>query len=136
MGYTFGAVGPGAYFRRREYRHMATTGPKSTRKAAPKKAVKKSVKKAAKKTTVKKTAAKKTVKAASTRQAGARRKAAPTKTAPAKTAAGRRAAPAAVDRHSMIAEAAYYRAERSGFTGDPMEHWLAAEAEIDLGRGG
>jgi hypothetical protein len=35
-------------------------------------------------------------------------------------------------RHRMIAEAAYLRAERRGFKGgDPLEDWLAAEAEID-----
>ena len=32
----------------------------------------------------------------------------------------------------MIAEAAYYRAEARGFReGDPVQDWLAAEAEID-----
>ncbi len=32
----------------------------------------------------------------------------------------------------MIAEAAYYRAERRGFaTGGEMEDWVQAEAEID-----
>ena len=35
-------------------------------------------------------------------------------------------------RHRMIAEAAYYRAEARGFReGDPVQDWLAAEAEID-----
>jgi hypothetical protein len=35
-------------------------------------------------------------------------------------------------RHEMIAEAAYYRAEKRGFqNGDPVFDWLAAEAEID-----
>ena len=34
-------------------------------------------------------------------------------------------------RQSMIAEAAYYRAERRGFQGgDPVVDWLAAEREI------
>ena len=34
-------------------------------------------------------------------------------------------------RQSMIAEAAYYRAEQRGFqSGDPVEDWLAAEREI------
>ena len=32
----------------------------------------------------------------------------------------------------MIEEAAYYRAEKRGFSGgDPVADWLAAEAEID-----
>lgn len=35
------------------------------------------------------------------------------------------------ERHAMIAEAAYYRAEQRGFTGDPHMDWLEAEAEID-----
>jgi hypothetical protein len=35
-------------------------------------------------------------------------------------------------RHHMIAEAAYFRAERRGFSrGDPIEDWLGAEAEIE-----
>ena len=35
-------------------------------------------------------------------------------------------------RLSMIAEAAYFRAERRGFrSGDPMTDWIEAEAEID-----
>ena len=36
------------------------------------------------------------------------------------------------DRYRMIGEAAYYRAEQRGFIGgDPLQDWLAAEAEID-----
>ncbi|MDA8364433.1 MAG: DUF2934 domain-containing protein [Gammaproteobacteria bacterium] len=36
------------------------------------------------------------------------------------------------ERRRMIAEAAYYRAERRGFAGgDPVEDWLTAEAEIE-----
>ena len=31
---------------------------------------------------------------------------------------------------SMVEEAAYYRAERSGFSGDPQDHWASAEKEI------
>ncbi|HXV77304.1 MAG TPA: DUF2934 domain-containing protein [Candidatus Polarisedimenticolaceae bacterium] len=35
-------------------------------------------------------------------------------------------------RHEMIAEAAYYRAERRGFVGgDPADDWREAEAEVD-----
>lgn len=35
-------------------------------------------------------------------------------------------------RHQMIAEAAYFRAEERGFAvGSEVEDWLAAEAEID-----
>ncbi|MHB8354225.1 MAG: DUF2934 domain-containing protein [Burkholderiales bacterium] len=37
-----------------------------------------------------------------------------------------------LDREGMIAEAAYYLAERRGFEGgDPIANWLEAEAEID-----
>jgi uncharacterized coiled-coil DUF342 family protein len=36
-------------------------------------------------------------------------------------------------REQMIAEAAYYRAERRGFcTGDPLTDWLESETEIDI----
>jgi hypothetical protein len=34
-------------------------------------------------------------------------------------------------RRRMIAEAAYYRAQRRGFRGDPVRDWAEAEAEID-----
>jgi hypothetical protein len=59
-----------------------------------------------------------------------RRKTSRTKTAPAPAAT-------AVDitahaRHGMIAEAAYLRAERRGFSpGYELDDWLAAEAEVD-----
>lgn len=32
--------------------------------------------------------------------------------------------------YCMIAEAAYYHAEKHGFMGDPVQEWIAAEAEI------
>ena len=39
-------------------------------------------------------------------------------------------------RHAMIAEAAYYRAERRGFApGCELEDWLQAEAELALHAG-
>jgi hypothetical protein len=38
----------------------------------------------------------------------------------------------AANREALIAEAAYYRAEQRGFQGgDPVQDWLAAEAEVD-----
>jgi len=38
----------------------------------------------------------------------------------------------AAERARMIAEAAYYRAQRRGFSnGDPVRDWAEAEAEID-----
>lgn len=40
-------------------------------------------------------------------------------------------------RHRMIAEAAYFMAERRGFSGgDPVQDWLEAEAEITVMLGG
>jgi len=37
-----------------------------------------------------------------------------------------------VDRHQMIQEAAYYRAESRNFIGgDPVEDWIAAEIEVE-----
>ncbi len=40
--------------------------------------------------------------------------------------------PTPEERHRMIAAAAYFRAEKRGFNGqDPVNDWLAAEAEID-----
>lgn len=45
---------------------------------------------------------------------------------------GRAGAISGEQRRRMIAEAAYYRAERRGFAGaDPVADWLTAEAEID-----
>ena len=37
----------------------------------------------------------------------------------------------ASERHQMIAEAAYLRAEAQGFASDQHEDWLMAEAEVD-----
>lgn len=34
-------------------------------------------------------------------------------------------------RHTMIEEAAYFKAEREGFQGDQLGYWLAAEKEVD-----
>jgi hypothetical protein len=59
---------------------------------------------------------------------------------PAKTTRARKSATKTVRRgdvsddmrRSMIAQAAFLRAERRGFTGgDEIEDWLAAEAEVD-----
>lgn len=57
----------------------------------------------------------------------------PRKRTPRK-AASRSTAPIQVtpeERQKMIEQAAYFRAEKAGFTGDPHEHWLAAEKEVD-----
>ena len=43
-----------------------------------------------------------------------------------------RTSPLSAERHQMIAQAAYFRAEQRGFAGgQEVEDWLAAEAEID-----
>ena len=34
------------------------------------------------------------------------------------------------ERLKMIEQAAYFRAEKAGFSGDSHAHWLAAEAEV------
>ena len=40
--------------------------------------------------------------------------------------------PTSEERHRMIAQTAYFQAERRGFAeGDPIKDWLAAEAEIE-----
>lgn len=61
----------------------------------------------------------------------------PKKTAaPKKPAATKRTAAAKItvtpeQRYCMIAEAAYFHAERRGFRGDPVKDWVAAEKEIE-----
>jgi len=59
--------------------------------------------------------------------------------APKKSAAsGKRAAGATKttftkkERFRMVAEAAYFRAERQGFMGDPVQDWIEAENEISM----
>jgi hypothetical protein len=59
----------------------------------------------------------------------------PSATKPAKKTAAKRTSsfdpPQEPQWHRMIAEAAYYRAEKRGFAGDQsLEDWLAAEEEI------
>ena len=45
---------------------------------------------------------------------------------------GPAAMPADEERHRMIAEAAYFRAERRGFVpGNELEDWLQAEADVE-----
>jgi hypothetical protein len=52
--------------------------------------------------------------------------------APAKLNPGKSAKKvSAGDRQAMIRDAAYFKAMQSGFNGDCLEHWLAAEKEID-----
>lgn len=35
------------------------------------------------------------------------------------------------ERFRMIEQAAYFRAEKTGFSGNPAEHWASAEKEVD-----
>ena len=83
-----------------------------TKKKAPaKKAVKK---KAVNKKAVKKTVVKKKV--------------------PAKKAAAKKKSKKVVSaekRYKMIQDAAYYMAEKSGFSGNTLDHWTKAEKQID-----
>lgn len=98
---------------------MATTktvANKSTTAAAAKPAAKKP---AAAKPAAAKAPAKKAATAATKKPAAAKR---------APTAKQMNVTPE--QRYKMIAEAAYYHAERRGFTGDPVQDWIAAEAEI------
>jgi len=64
-----------------------------------------------------------------------RRKAAPKRAAAAAKAtpeAPARRPVSAEERARMVAEAAYFRAQRRGFrNGDPVRDWAEAEAEID-----
>lgn len=76
----------------------------------------------------KKTARKTASKAASKKRAA-------TKKAPARRAGVTRAnavTASAGERHRLIAETAFLKAERRGFKGgDPVEDWLEAEKEVD-----
>ena len=104
-------------------------------------------KKTSKKVTKKKTVAKK---AAAPKKAATKKKATPktvakpaaTKKAVVKKAVVKKAVakkPAKIakpiismhQRYQYIAEAAYYRAEARGFSGDSANDWIDAEAEID-----
>lgn len=115
---------------------MATT-PKTVKKATPSSAAKPPAteKSVAKKPVAAKAAAPKKATAAAPKKAAA---SAPKKPAAAKKPATK--SPAAKgatksgitpeQRYRMVAEAAYYHAERQGFTGDPVKNWTLAEAEI------
>jgi hypothetical protein len=56
----------------------------------------------------------------------------PRRIAGAKTASSPdHSAISAEERHQLISEAAYYRAQQRGFTGgDPIQDWLEAEMEV------
>jgi hypothetical protein len=71
--------------------------------------------------------------AAKPKAATATKKAAAPKTAAPKNAAAPKkvAAAGAEQRYRMIEVAAYYIAESSGFTADPLASWAEAEKQID-----
>jgi hypothetical protein len=76
-----------------------------------------------------------TIKKKTTVKAVKSRKAAPavTKTPVTKKPTSKSIKPVKVgaeERMRMVTQAAYFRAEKTGFQGDPQEHWLAAEAEV------
>jgi phasin family protein len=65
-------------------------------------------------------------------KASAKKPAAKKAVAPATKPAGDKTAVSPLERWRMIAEAAYYRAEKRGFVGgNPMEDWAEAEKEIN-----
>jgi hypothetical protein len=74
-------------------------------------------------------APKKAVAAAPKKPVAPTKSAAPKKPA-AKSATAAKSTVTPEQRYCMVAEAAYYHAERQGFMGDPVQNWIAAEAEI------
>ncbi len=47
-----------------------------------------------------------------------------------RTAAGAKVLDTAEERRRLIETAAYLKAEADGFSGDPVQYWLAAESEV------
>ena len=72
---------------------------------------------------ISKKATKKTVKAEAPKAAAATRKRAPAKKDV------RTVTPE--ERQRLVEQAAYFRAEKDGFRGDPQAYWVAAEAEVE-----
>lgn len=75
-----------------------------------------------------------------TKKKATRKKAVPTVSnvvqpaAPRKRGLARKAAAPKItpeERQRLIEQAAYFRAEKNGFRGDPQAYWFAAEAEVD-----
>lgn len=92
---------------------------------------------AVKKTAAKPAAAAKPVKHAAAPRAAATKAAAPKAAAAKRPSAGAtKTSFTAEERYRMIAEAAYYRAERHGFSGDPVRDWIEAEHDIEMILGG
>lgn len=84
---------------------------------------------AAAKTAVKKPVAAK-VAAPKKAVAAVAKKSAATKKPAAKSVTGGKLKVTPEQRYCMVAEAAYFHAERHGFLGDPVQDWIAAEAQI------
>lgn len=81
-----------------------------------------------KKTAAKKAVKKKTIKKKAVKKSAAKKK------APAKKASAKKRAKKTVSaekRYKMIQDAAYYLAEKSGFSGNTLDHWVQAEKQID-----
>jgi len=85
---------------------------------------------AAKKTVSKKTAAKKpAAKKAASKKPAAKKTASAKKTK--KRAAPRKRKISAEEHYQMVQTAAYFRAQRDGFSGDARQYWIEAEKEVD-----
>lgn len=111
---------------------MAETTPKASPKASPKKATAKAATPAKPVAVEKPVAAAKSVAAAVPKPVVAK---APAKKPETKGAA--KTTPLSDEqRYRMVAEAAYYRAERNQFKSDPLRDWIDAESDISalLGR--
>lgn len=84
--------------------------------------------------TTKKTTSSSAAKTAASAKAIAKKPVAAKAAAPKKPAAKRATVAKSIvtpeQRYCMVAEAAYFHAERHGFLGDPVQDWIAAEAEI------
>lgn len=110
---------------------MAAT-PNTAKKTASASAAKNtaSAKVAVKKPAAAKTAAPIKAVAAVTKKPAATKKSAATKKPAAKNSTGAKLIVTPEQRYCMVAEAAYFHAERHGFLGDPVQDWIAAEAQI------
>lgn len=83
--------------------------------------------------TKKKAVAKKAVKKKAIKKKAVKKSVAKKKAPAKKTSAKKRAkkAVSAEKRYKMIQDAAYYLAEKSGFSGSSVDHWTKAEKQIN-----
>lgn len=78
-------------------------------------------------------AAEKPKAAAAKKETTATKKASTAKTAAAKKPATKKTKAATSDleqRYKLVEVAAYYLAEKDGFTGNPVDYWIAAELQV------